>query len=164
MLQLVAEGRTNRMIATELLLSERTVQRHLSNIFGKPSKSAPAPRRRRSLSSRPRSPLSRLRCRWWGIEPTRPLGQSILSAPRLPFRHTGLEAPRQNTVGFPVTDTEDTQPAPRRVVVAEDESLIRLDIVEILRDNGYEVVGEAGDGGPRSSSRPNCAPTWSSWT
>jgi AmiR/NasT family two-component response regulator len=34
----------------------------------------------------------------------------------------------------------------RRVVVAEDESLIRLDIVEILRDNGYEVVGEAGDG------------------
>ena len=35
---------------------------------------------------------------------------------------------------------------PRRVVVAEDESLIRLDIVEILRDNGYDVVGEAGDG------------------
>ena len=33
-----------------------------------------------------------------------------------------------------------------RVVVAEDESLIRLDIVEILRDNGFEVVGEAGDG------------------
>jgi response regulator NasT len=32
------------------------------------------------------------------------------------------------------------------VVVAEDESLIRLDIVEILRDNGFEVVGEAGDG------------------
>ena len=36
--------------------------------------------------------------------------------------------------------------APRRVVVAEDESLIRLDIVEILRDNGFDVVGEAGDG------------------
>jgi response regulator NasT len=32
------------------------------------------------------------------------------------------------------------------VVVAEDESLIRLDIVEILRDNGFDVVGEAGDG------------------
>jgi response regulator NasT len=31
-------------------------------------------------------------------------------------------------------------------VVAEDESLIRLDIVEILRDNGFDVVGEAGDG------------------
>jgi two-component system, response regulator PdtaR len=34
----------------------------------------------------------------------------------------------------------------RRVVVAEDESLIRIDIVEILTDNGFEVVGEAGDG------------------
>ena len=34
----------------------------------------------------------------------------------------------------------------RRVVVAEDESLIRLDIVETLRDNGFDVVGEAGDG------------------
>ena len=45
-----------------------------------------------------------------------------------------------------MTDSEQTLPAPRRVVVAEDESLIRLDIVEILRDNGYEVVGEAGDG------------------
>ncbi len=31
-------------------------------------------------------------------------------------------------------------------MVAEDESLIRLDIVEILRDNGFDVVGEAGDG------------------
>ena len=41
---------------------------------------------------------------------------------------------------------ETTTTAPRRVVVAEDESLIRLDIVEILRDNGFEVVGEAGDG------------------
>jgi response regulator NasT len=34
----------------------------------------------------------------------------------------------------------------RRVVVAEDESLIRLDLVEMLRDEGYDVVGEAGDG------------------
>lgn len=42
---------------------------------------------------------------------------------------------------------EETSPSPkRRVVVAEDESLIRMDIVEILRDNGFDVVGEAGDG------------------
>jgi response regulator NasT len=34
----------------------------------------------------------------------------------------------------------------RRVVVAEDESLIRMDIVETLKDHGFEVVGEAGDG------------------
>ena len=33
-----------------------------------------------------------------------------------------------------------------RVVVAEDESLIRMDIVEILRENNYHVVAEAGDG------------------
>ena len=45
-----------------------------------------------------------------------------------------------------MTDATDTPTAPRRVVVAEDESLIRLDIVEILRDNGFDVVGEAGDG------------------
>jgi len=34
----------------------------------------------------------------------------------------------------------------RRVVVAEDESLIRIDVVETLRDNGFDVVGEAADG------------------
>ncbi len=38
------------------------------------------------------------------------------------------------------------KPAPRRVVVAEDETLIRLDLVEMLAEEGYEVVGEAGDG------------------
>ncbi len=38
------------------------------------------------------------------------------------------------------------QSTPRRVVVAEDESLIRMDIVETLRDKGFDVVGEAGDG------------------
>lgn len=33
-----------------------------------------------------------------------------------------------------------------RVVVAEDESIIRMDIVESLRELGCDVVGEAGDG------------------
>ena len=36
--------------------------------------------------------------------------------------------------------------AKTRVIVAEDESLIRIDIVDILRDNGFDVVGEAADG------------------
>ncbi|MBU1250842.1 MAG: response regulator [Actinobacteria bacterium] len=45
-----------------------------------------------------------------------------------------------------MSDQEQSTSAPRRVVVAEDESLIRMDIVEILRDNGFDVVGEAGDG------------------
>ncbi|ACQ80459.1 response regulator receiver and ANTAR domain protein [Beutenbergia cavernae DSM 12333] len=34
----------------------------------------------------------------------------------------------------------------RRVVVAEDEALIRLDVVETLTEAGFDVVGEAGDG------------------
>ena len=34
-LRLVATGRTNRAIAAELVLSERTVDRHVSNIFAK---------------------------------------------------------------------------------------------------------------------------------
>ena len=33
-----------------------------------------------------------------------------------------------------------------RVVVAEDEALIRMDIVEILRENNYDVIAEAADG------------------
>ncbi len=36
--------------------------------------------------------------------------------------------------------------AKRRVIVAEDESLIRMDIVETLIENGFDVVAEAGDG------------------
>jgi two-component system, response regulator PdtaR len=33
-----------------------------------------------------------------------------------------------------------------RVVIAEDEALIRMDLAEMLADEGYEVVGQAGDG------------------
>jgi response regulator NasT len=39
-----------------------------------------------------------------------------------------------------------SDPKPLRVVVAEDEALIRLDLVEMLGEEGYEVVGQAGDG------------------
>jgi len=34
----------------------------------------------------------------------------------------------------------------KRVVIADDESIIRMDLREILDDLGYLVVGEAGDG------------------
>jgi response regulator NasT len=34
----------------------------------------------------------------------------------------------------------------RRVVLAEDEALIRLDLKEMLDEEGFQVVGEAGDG------------------
>ena len=36
--------------------------------------------------------------------------------------------------------------AAKRVIVAEDESLIRIDIVETPRDQGFEVIAEAADG------------------
>jgi response regulator NasT len=41
-----------------------------------------------------------------------------------------------------------TQPGipARRVVIAEDEALIRLDLAEMLEEEGYDVVGQAGDG------------------
>jgi len=34
----------------------------------------------------------------------------------------------------------------RRVLIAEDEALIRMDLAEMLREEGYDIVGEAGDG------------------
>ncbi|GAB3822208.1 response regulator [Tessaracoccus terricola] len=36
--------------------------------------------------------------------------------------------------------------SPRKVLVAEDEALIRLDLVELLTDEGFEVIGQAADG------------------
>jgi two-component system, response regulator PdtaR len=35
---------------------------------------------------------------------------------------------------------------PLRVVIAEDEALIRLDLKEMLEEEGYQVAGEAADG------------------
>jgi response regulator NasT len=39
-----------------------------------------------------------------------------------------------------------TSPDPRRVVIAEDEALIRMDLAEMLAEEGYDVVGQAADG------------------
>lgn len=41
---------------------------------------------------------------------------------------------------------EEQLPQPRTVLVAEDEALIRLDIVETLTEAGYDVVAEVPDG------------------
>jgi response regulator NasT len=38
------------------------------------------------------------------------------------------------------------RPVARRAVIAEDEALIRLDLAEMLAEEGYDVVGQAGDG------------------
>jgi len=45
-----------------------------------------------------------------------------------------------------VSDTAPSSSTAKRVIVAEDESLIRIDVVETLRDNGFEVIAEAADG------------------
>lgn len=45
-----------------------------------------------------------------------------------------------------MTGSPNDADKPHRVLIAEDEALIRLDLAEMLREEGYEVVGEAGDG------------------
>ena len=42
--------------------------------------------------------------------------------------------------------TSAPEPVRPRVVIAEDEALIRLDLAEMLGEEGYDVVGQAGDG------------------
>ena len=64
--------------------------------------------------------------------------ESIASAVGLPGRGT------QDRESLPFSTV--TTSSPRRVLVAEDEALIRLDLKEMLLEEGYDVVGEAGDG------------------
>jgi two-component system, response regulator PdtaR len=49
-------------------------------------------------------------------------------------------------VSSPSTPPVPAAPPPRRVLLAEDEALIRLDLKEMLEEEGFEVVGEVGDG------------------
>jgi AmiR/NasT family two-component response regulator len=46
----------------------------------------------------------------------------------------------------PQTEAPDATPLNHRVLIAEDEALIRLDLAEMLREEGYQVIAEAGDG------------------
>lgn len=45
-----------------------------------------------------------------------------------------------------MTEPVPTPSATRTVVIAEDEVLIRMDLAEMLSEEGYDVVGQAGDG------------------
>jgi response regulator NasT len=45
-----------------------------------------------------------------------------------------------------VTQQKAATAPTRRVVIAEDEALIRLDLAEMLAEEGYDVVGQAADG------------------
>ena len=43
-------------------------------------------------------------------------------------------------------DAGPPRQSPRRIIIADDESLIRLDLREMLTHLGYDVIAEAGDG------------------
>lgn len=64
---------------------------------------------------------------------------------RVRFRQA---APSRHNEGMsePTPPKPSARPAPHRVLIAEDEPLIRLDLTEMLREEGYDVVGEASDG------------------
>ena len=45
-----------------------------------------------------------------------------------------------------MTEGRGSAPSLARVVIAEDEAIVRLDLKEILVTAGYEVVGETAAG------------------
>ena len=82
---------------------------------------------------------------------TRTHNTPILSRMPLPIglrRHAARSTGRHQRDHTRITavSNESSTTRSRRVLVAEDETLIRLDIVETLTDAGYEVVAEAADG------------------
>jgi response regulator NasT len=52
----------------------------------------------------------------------------------------------QEPSALEISGTDPARRRPRRAIVVEDEALIRMDVVETLREAGFDVVGEAGDG------------------
>jgi AmiR/NasT family two-component response regulator len=56
------------------------------------------------------------------------------------------QPPQVETPAEPENEKSHVPPLTTRVVIAEDEALIRLDLKEMLEEEGYSVVGEAGDG------------------
>jgi response regulator NasT len=45
-----------------------------------------------------------------------------------------------------VANSPKTEQVAPRVIVAEDEAIIRMDLIEMLREAGYNVIGEAANG------------------
>ncbi len=60
----------------------------------------------------------------------------------------------------PEEPAADATPSPRRVLVAEDDSLIRMDLTEMLREEGYDVVGEAPNGQVAVDLTESLSPDW----
>src|SRR5215213_4666074 len=102
----------------------------------------PAGPRRRDAARRSRSPRRPQACRR-PRPPARCAGPVHLrTAPRAgrPARSHGRRA-HQLRIPVPTASDQAT-----RVVIAEDEAIIRLDLKELLEEEGYEVVGETGRG------------------
>jgi AmiR/NasT family two-component response regulator len=57
-----------------------------------------------------------------------------------------LDLPPMTVPEDEAAPTENAAPRQRTAIVVEDEALIRMDVVETLREAGFDVVGEAGDG------------------
>ena len=45
-----------------------------------------------------------------------------------------------------MANSPNTEQVAPRIIVAEDEAIIRMDLVEMLREAGYNVIGEAANG------------------
>ena len=45
-----------------------------------------------------------------------------------------------------MANSSNTEQVAPRVIVAEDEAIIRMDLIEMLREAGYNVIGEAANG------------------
>ena len=89
------------------------------------------------------------------IPPTR-LGRHTVPDAR-PTRRTGATSETPSRPGSElaggvperaasVLGVEQSEVAARRVIVAEDEALIRMDLAEMLGEEGYLVVGQAANG------------------
>ncbi len=75
------------------------------------------------------------------------LFESIASAVGLPGPTARKPYPTSlGVVTDPITPSVLNIGTRRRVVIAEDEALIRMDLAEMLAEEGFEVVGQAGDG------------------
>jgi two-component system, response regulator PdtaR len=77
-------------------------------------------------------------------QPPPPSSSAPVPKPAPPRPPAG--AAQQDAVPAETATTHSTTAGKRRVVVAEDETLIRLDLVELLEEEGWTVAGEAPDG------------------
>ena len=66
------------------------------------------------------------------------MGFESIACCQLGYRGSGFES--TESLGFCGVTTQ------RRVLIAEDEALIRLDLKEMLEEEGYDVAGEASNG------------------